>query len=79
MKYKVLKFCRWIDNADIKNIIYNFSDLVRYKMFNDNDKLRDSIEELEVIMKRTFKELMEKIINFIDKLITKIRRIKWEN
>ena len=79
MKYKVLKFCRWIDNADIKNIIYNFSDLVRYKMFNDNDKLRDSIEELEVIMKRTFKELMEKIINFIDKLITKIRRRKWEN
>ena len=49
------------------------------KIFNDNDKLRDSIEELEVIMKRTFKELMEKIINFIDKLITKIRRIKWEN
>ena len=48
-------------------------------MFNDNDKLRDSIEELEVIMKRTFKELMEKIINFIDKLITKIRRRKLEN
>ena len=41
-----------------------------------NDKSRDSIEELEVIMKRTFKELMEKIINFIDELITKIRRIK---
>ena len=41
-----------------------------------NDKSRDSIEELEVIIKRTFKELMEKIINFIDELITKIRRIK---
>ena len=46
------------------------------KIFNDNDKLRDSIEELEVIMKRTFKELMEKIINFIDNAITKIRRRK---
>ena len=49
------------------------------KVFNDNDKLRDSIEEFEMIMKRTFKELMKKIINFIDKLITKIRRMKWEN
>ena len=46
------------------------------KIFNDNDKLRDGIEELEVIMKRTFKELMEKMINFIDNAITKIRRRK---
>ena len=49
------------------------------KVFNGNDKLRKSVEEFEMIMKRTFKELMEKIINFIDKLITKIRRRKWEN
>ena len=46
------------------------------KIFNDNDKLRDSIEEFEGIMERTFKELMEKIINCIDNAITKIRRIK---
>ena len=46
------------------------------KILNDNDKLRDNIEELEVIMKRTFKELMEKMINFIDNAITKIRRRK---
>ena len=49
------------------------------KVFNGNDKLRKSVEEFEGIMERTFKELMEKIINFTDKLITKIRRIKWEN
>lgn len=49
------------------------------KIFNDNDKLRDSIEEFEGIMERTFKVLMEKIINCIDNAITKIRRRKWEN
>ena len=49
------------------------------KVFNGNDKLRKSVEEFEMIMKRTFKELMEKIINFIDNAITKIRRRKWEN
>ena len=49
------------------------------KVFNDNDKFRKSVEEFEIIMKRTFKELMEKIISFIDNTITKIRRRKWEN
>ena len=49
------------------------------KVFNGNDKLRKSVEEFEGIMERTFKELMEKIINFIDNAITKIRRRKWEN
>ena len=46
------------------------------KVFNDNDKLRNSIEEFEGIMERTFKVLMEKIINCIDNAITKIRRRK---
>ncbi len=46
------------------------------RMFPDEEKSRKSVEEFEMIMKRTFKELMEKIINFIDKLITKIRRRK---
>ena len=46
------------------------------RMFPDEEKSRKSVEEFEMIMKRTFKELMEKIINFIDNAITKIRRRK---
>ena len=49
------------------------------KVFNGNDKLRKSVEEFEGIMERTFKELTDKIIIFIDSIINKIRRRKWEN
>ena len=49
------------------------------KVFNGNDKLRDSIEEFEGIMERTFSEMLNKIIDITDSMITKIRRIKWEN
>ena len=44
------------------------------RVFNNDDKLRKSIEEFEEVIKRTFNEGMEKGIKFIDKLITKLRR-----
>ena len=43
------------------------------RVFNNDDKLRKSIEEFEEVIKRTFNEGMEKIIKFIDNTITKLR------
>ena len=44
------------------------------RVFNNDDKLRKSVEEFEEVIKRTFNEGMEKIIKFIDNTINKIRR-----
>ena len=49
------------------------------KVFNGNDKLRKSVEEFEGFMERTFSEMLNKIIDITDSMITKIRRRKWEN
>ncbi len=49
------------------------------KVFNGDDKLRKSVEEFEGIMERTFSEMLNKIIDITDSMITKIRRRKWEN
>ena len=44
------------------------------KVFNGNDKLRKSVEEFEEIMARTFSEMLNKIIDITDSMITKSRR-----
>ena len=46
------------------------------KVFNSNDKLRKSVEEFEEIIERTFSEMLNKIIDITDSMITKIRRRK---